>query len=46
MGGGVRGIVVFSPPKTPPLYSGEGCTLTPSPRKPRATAREEEGGGG
>jgi hypothetical protein len=32
--------LVCSPPSLgPPLYRGEGCTLTPLPRQPRAAAK-------
>jgi hypothetical protein len=42
-----RGNCMLTLPPRGPLYSGEGCTLTPSPSQPRATAREDmEGGGG
>jgi hypothetical protein len=30
----------------PPLYSGEGCTLTPPTRPQEAASKEEEKGGG
>jgi hypothetical protein len=45
-GGGLMGCVVYLPLLGPPLYSGEGCTLTRPPRHQEAAAKEEEKGGG
>jgi hypothetical protein len=43
---GLWDVLCISPPGTPFLYSGEGCTLTPPPRHQKATTKEEEKGGG
>jgi hypothetical protein len=44
-GGGLVGCVVHLSSWDPPLYRGEGCTLTPPPRHQEAVAKEEEKGG-